>query len=277
MNLALRNALPDPMAEAPPENSGVWQTEVTFEPGDRCLIFGASGCGKTTFMHILCGMRKDYQGEVLLGGREGRSLSTSEWADLRARRLGLLFQDLRLFTDLTARENIALLPVLEEGSPTIGEMAERLGMTAHLDRPCGKLSQGQRQRIAIARALAAQPKLIIADEPTSALDVSIQAQILALLTSLQQEDGMTMLFISHDLAVVRQIADRVAVMRQGRIVEMGPVETVWSERLHPYTQALISAAPVPDPSRKRGARAPLPGVFPSGPLVVHKPGHWVAT
>jgi len=172
MNLALRNALPDPMAEAPPENSGVWQTEVTFEPGDRCLIFGASGCGKTTFMHILCGMRKDYQGEVLLGGREGRNLSASEWAELRARRLGLLFQDLRLFTDLTARENLALLPVLEEGSPTIGEMAERLGMTAHLDRPCGKLSQGQRQRIALMRVLSRPFDFLLLDEPFSHLDAS---------------------------------------------------------------------------------------------------------
>ncbi len=184
MNITLRETLPAPMAEAPPENSDVWRREITFGQGDRCLVIGESGCGKTTFMHMLCGMRRDYQGEILLEGREARTLSPSDWATLRAERLGLVFQDLRLFPDLTSRENLALLPSREQGCPAIEEMAEQLGMIAYLDRPCGKLSHGQRQRIAVMRVLSRPFDYLLLDEPFSHLDNSnVQA-----MTSLIEEE-----------------------------------------------------------------------------------------
>ncbi|MBO94070.1 MAG: hypothetical protein CMI32_04115 [Opitutales bacterium] len=170
MNITLRGTLPKPMAEAPPEDSGVWQSDVTFDQGERCLIIGKSGCGKTTFMHMLCGMRRDYQGEVLIDGRKATTFSTTDWATLRAERLGLVFQDLRLFGDLTARENLALLPMNEQECPSTEEMAERIGMSPHLDHPCNQLSHGQRQRIAVMRVLLRPFDYLLLDEPFSHLD-----------------------------------------------------------------------------------------------------------
>lgn len=256
-----------------------------IRPGETLALVGESGSGKSTLGRVIARLVEADSGEVDFAGHALLQLDRSALQAIRPQ-IQMVFQDPYASLDPRHRVGATITePIAIRGGTTRAErrtlaatLLERVGLEAAMAaRYPHEFSGGQRQRIAIARALAAQPKLIIADEPTSALDVSIQAQILALLTSLQQEDGMTMLFISHDLAVVRQIADRVAVMRQGKIVEIGPVETVWSERLHPYTQALISAAPVPDPSRKRGARAPLPGVFPSGPLVAHTPGHWVAT
>ena len=158
------------MAEAPPDNSDVWEQEITFEQSERYLIVGESCCGKTTFMHMLCGLRRDYQGDLLLDGRKARAFSPCDWAILRAERLGLVFQDLRLFPDLTSRENLALLPFHDEECPAMEEMAERLGMIAYLDRPCGKLSHGQRQRIAVMRALSRPFDFLLLDEPFSHLD-----------------------------------------------------------------------------------------------------------
>ena len=184
MNITLRETLPDPMAEAPSEISEVWQKEITFEKEGRYLVFGESGCGKTTLIHMLCGMRRDYQGSVLLDEREARKLTTNDWASIRAERLGLVFQDLRLFTDLTARENLSLLPVHDRERPKIEDMAERIGMTAFLDRPCAHLSHGQRQRIAVMRVLCRPFEFLLLDEPFSHLDDS---NVRAMTTLIQEE------------------------------------------------------------------------------------------
>ena len=176
MNLTLLDALPDPMSESPPDDSEVWGTKVTFAQGTRYLVAGESGRGKTTFLHMLCGIRSDYRGKVLLDDREAREMSARDWAFFRAERLGLMFQDLRLFLDLTPRENLALLPAHEKGGPSCEDMAERLGMTSYLNRPCGTLSQGQRQRIAVMRALRRPFSFLLLDEPFSHLDnANVQA------------------------------------------------------------------------------------------------------
>ncbi|MEP0962137.1 MAG: ABC transporter ATP-binding protein [Roseobacter sp.] len=252
--------------------------------GETLALVGESGSGKTTLGRVIARLTTADAGQVLL---EDTDLTGLAGRELQARRraVQMVFQD--PYASLDPRQSVGRTiaePMIIHDTLTKAErtlqvesLLDKVGLGANMARRYPhEFSGGQRQRIAIARAMAAQPTLIIADEPTSALDVSIQAQVLDLLEGLKQSEDLTMLFISHDLAVVRQIADRVAVMRNGRILELGPASALFAAPKHPYTRALIDVAPVPDPTRKRGRRPVLQGDYPTGPLKEVDAGHWVA-
>jgi oligopeptide/dipeptide ABC transporter ATP-binding protein len=215
-------------------------------------LVGESGCGKTTLARAVLRLVAKTAGMVRFDGQDLFALPPAELRRVR-RRLQIVFQD--PYASLNPRMTIGA--AIREGL-TIHRLAEG----AAADRRVRELLEGQRQRAGIARALAVEPELLVCDEPVSALDVSVQAQVLNLLMDLQARRGLSYLFISHDLAVVRHVAPRVAVMYLGRIVEEGPAEELYARPRHPYTQALLSAVPVPDPVTKR-ARIVLPGDPPS--------------
>ena len=253
--------------------------------GETLALVGESGSGKTTLGRVIARLTEADAGQVSLNGSDLFALSGR---DLRAKRreVQMVFQDPYASLDprqtvgRTVAEPLIIHETLSksERNNRVQALLEKVGLSADMaQRYPHEFSGGQRQRIAIARALAASPALIVADEPTSALDVSIQARVLDLLGALKHSENLTLLFISHDLAVVRQIADRVAVMRDGRILEMGLAGSLFSDPKHPYTRALIEVAPVPDPTRKRGKRPAILGDYPTGPLEEVTPGHWVAT
>ncbi|MBV9673430.1 MAG: ATP-binding cassette domain-containing protein, partial [Verrucomicrobia bacterium] len=218
-----------------------------------------SGCGKSTLARTIMQLLPNTSGEVLL---EGRNLSRLPKSVIRAERVNfqMIFQD--PYASLNPR--MTVFDILSEAlnrrhrydrNASLGKVAELLtlvGLPPHqMRRYPHEFSGGQRQRIAIARALAPEPKLVIADEPVSALDVSIQSQILNLVSRLCRELELTMMFISHDISVVKYISDRIAVMYLGRIVELGPAAELVEHPLHPYTKALVSAIPIPDPEREQ--------------------------
>ncbi|OUM98363.1 MAG: peptide ABC transporter substrate-binding protein [Firmicutes bacterium ZCTH02-B6] len=213
-------------------------------------LVGESGCGKSTLARTILRLYEPTAGSIKFAGRELTTLSQMEMRQMR-REMQMIFQD--PFASLNPRrtvEQIVGLPLLIQGVPRadirrrVAELLEKVGLSpSHIDRYPHQFSGGQRQRIGIARALAVNPRFVVADEPVSALDVSIQAQILRLLQDLQAEMGLAYLFISHDLAVISYVSDRIAVMYLGRIVELAPAETLFAEPLHPYTRALISAVP----------------------------------
>jgi oligopeptide/dipeptide ABC transporter ATP-binding protein len=238
--------------------------------GEIVSVVGESGSGKTTLGKCVSGLLHPTSGDIVFDGTAFKTASRAERSELR-RRIQPVFQDPRSSLDprWSVRRTIAEpLSAHRIGTRTqrrthVEELMDRVGLTRHLaERRPHELSGGQQQRVAIAAALALEPDLLVADEPVSALDVSVQAQILNLLVSIQRSSGMSILFIAHDLAVVEHISDHVAVMYLGRIVEFGTVEDVFERPKHPYTRALIDAIPRPDPAlRKTSAR--LPGEIPS--------------
>ncbi|MFT4702943.1 MAG: oligopeptide transport system ATP-binding protein [Bradymonadia bacterium] len=232
-------------------------------PGETLGLVGESGCGKSTLGRAILQLYKPTAGQVVYreegeGVEEGVDLCTLKRSDMRPyrRKLQMVFQD--PFASLNPRMTVGDIiaePIrvhkLADGEAAqrrVRELMEMCGLNSRfLKRYPHEFSGGQRQRVGIARALAAEPRLIVCDEPISALDVSIQAQIMNLLEELQAELGLTYVFIAHDLAAVRHISDRIAVMYLGRIVELSTAKDLYANPQHPYTQALISAVPIPDP------------------------------
>jgi oligopeptide transport system ATP-binding protein len=232
--------------------------------GETLGLVGESGCGKSTFCRTILQLLQPTSGSVKFEGNELAGRSRRALRPLR-RQMQMIFQD--PYGSLNPRKRVGQIvgdPLRLNGLASgnelkrqVQELLERVGLSPeHYNRFPHEFSGGQRQRIGIARAVALKPKLIVADEPVSALDVSIQAQIINLLDDLQDEFGLTYIFVAHDLGVVRHVSDRIAVMYLGKIVESAPAAELYANPVHPYTVALLSAVPIPDP-KENEAREPL--------------------
>jgi oligopeptide transport system ATP-binding protein len=254
------------------ERAALSGIDFAVDAGETVAIIGESGCGKSTLGRALLGLQPVAIGKVTF---KGEDLSTLSAARLRSRRrlMQMMFQDpqaslnprMRIGETLAEPLVVHRLATWRTAKPLVGQMLDQVGLSpSHAKRYPHEFSGGQRQRIAIARAMIAGPELVVADEPLSALDVTLQAQILDLLARLQQERGLTYVFISHDLPVVRHVAGRVFVMLGGHIVEQGPPEAVFAAPAHPYTAALCDAVPIADPQTARARLLETRGRPPEG-------------
>ncbi|MDQ0273667.1 ABC transporter ATP-binding protein [Cytobacillus purgationiresistens] len=282
----------------------------SIKRGETLGLVGESGSGKSTLGRTIVGLYEQTEGKIIFEGRDVSQLTNQEKRDVN-RKMQMIFQD----PHASLNPRMRVEDIISEGmdgygflsgkkrKERVGELLEKVGLRSeHGRRFPHEFSGGQRQRIGIARALAVKPSFIVADEPISALDVSIQAQVVNLLEDLQKEEGLTYLFIAHDLAMVKHISDRIGVMYLGKLMELTDSETIFTKPLHPYTQALLSSVPVTHPNQKGQRERTVLGGDPPSPLHPptgcpfstrcpvataecrdtppewreHSPGHWVA-
>ena len=249
----------------------VSQVDLTIYQGETLALVGESGCGKSTLGRLLLGLLEPTEGQALFDGQDLAALPAKDLRALR-RQMQMVFQDTaaalnpRLDVEGILSEPLRIHDICpkDQWRERCGLLLDQVGLSRDLlDRYPHEISGGQCQRVVIARALALEPRLVVCDEPVSALDVSVQAQMLNLLADLQEANHLTYLFVSHDLSVVRHIADRVCVMFLGRVCEIGPVKEIFRNPRHPYTKFLLDSVPRPDPTLRDREKTVLSGEIPS--------------